>query len=100
MSYYLISKPSTSPNSCKPNSPKPTSTPSLQLLCIDSSKFDNPDRPAADIYLQLVKKHHCPKSTEGIAPHPHGTQNLGNPRLGKIPHPHFLRRRDRPYPRF
>jgi hypothetical protein len=21
--------------------------------------------PAADIYLQLVKKHHCPKSTEG-----------------------------------
>jgi HEAT repeat protein/energy-coupling factor transporter ATP-binding protein EcfA2 len=37
----------------------------LQLLCIDSSKFDNPDRPAADIYLQLIKKHHCPKSTEG-----------------------------------
>ena len=36
----------------------------LQLLCIDSSKFDNPDRPAADIYLQLIKKHHCP-STEG-----------------------------------
>ncbi|HLO49251.1 MAG TPA: hypothetical protein VK211_12615 [Kamptonema sp.] len=51
-----------------PNLPKPTSTPSLQILCIDSSKFDNRDRPAADIYLQLVKKHHCPKSTGGIAP--------------------------------
>jgi len=37
----------------------------LQLLCIDGSKFDNPDNPAADIYLQLVKKHHYPKSTEG-----------------------------------
>jgi energy-coupling factor transporter ATP-binding protein EcfA2 len=37
----------------------------LQLLCIDSSKFDNRDNPATDIYLQLVKKHHCPKSTEG-----------------------------------
>ncbi|SKB13452.1 hypothetical protein PL11201_510080 [Planktothrix sp. PCC 11201] len=37
----------------------------LQLLCIDGSKFDNRDNPAADIYLQLVKKHHCPKSTEG-----------------------------------
>ncbi len=37
----------------------------LQLLCIDGSQFDRPDRPAADIYLQLVKKHHCPKSTEG-----------------------------------
>jgi HEAT repeat protein len=37
----------------------------LQLLCIDSSKFDNRDNPAADIYLQLIKKHHCPKSTEG-----------------------------------
>ncbi|CAD5942076.1 hypothetical protein NO976_02048 [Planktothrix agardhii] len=36
----------------------------LQLLCIDGSKFDNRDNPAADIYLQLVKKHHCPKSTE------------------------------------
>lgn len=23
------------------------------------------NNPAADIYLQLVKKHHCPKSTEG-----------------------------------
>ncbi|WP_445171987.1 NACHT C-terminal alpha/beta 1 domain-containing protein [Microcoleus sp.] len=22
------------------------------------------NNPAADIYLQLVKKHHCPKSTE------------------------------------
>ncbi|MEG4534066.1 NACHT C-terminal alpha/beta 1 domain-containing protein [Microcoleus sp. D2_18a_D3] len=37
----------------------------LQLFCIDGSKFDNPDNPAADIYLQLIKKHHCPKSTEG-----------------------------------
>ncbi|WP_376786489.1 NACHT C-terminal alpha/beta 1 domain-containing protein [Planktothrix agardhii] len=37
----------------------------LQLLCIDGSKFDNPDNPSADIYLQLIKKHHCPKSTEG-----------------------------------
>jgi len=37
----------------------------LQLLCIDSSKFDNRDNPAIDIYLQLIKKHHCPKSTEG-----------------------------------
>ncbi|WP_052349641.1 HEAT repeat domain-containing protein [Planktothrix prolifica] len=37
----------------------------LQLLCIDGSKFDNRDNPATDIYLQLVKKHHCPKSTEG-----------------------------------
>jgi len=37
----------------------------LQLLCIDGSKFDNRDNPAIDIYLQLVKKHHCPKSTEG-----------------------------------
>ncbi|MGB7709413.1 MAG: HEAT repeat domain-containing protein [Microcoleus sp.] len=37
----------------------------LQLLCIDRTKFDHPDRPATDIYLQLVKKHHCPKSTEG-----------------------------------
>ncbi|MGA9383097.1 MAG: hypothetical protein WBV73_30410, partial [Phormidium sp.] len=36
-----------------------------QLLCIDGSKFDNRDNPATDIYLQLVKKHHCPKSTEG-----------------------------------
>jgi len=40
----------------------------LQLLCIDGSKFDNRDNPAADIYLQLVKKHHCSKSTEGT-PH-------------------------------
>ncbi|MFB2875641.1 hypothetical protein [Floridanema aerugineum] len=32
---------------------------------MDGSKFDNRDRPATDIYLQLVKKHHCPKSTEG-----------------------------------
>ncbi|MFB2919017.1 hypothetical protein [Aerosakkonema funiforme] len=32
---------------------------------MDGSKFDNRDNPAADIYLQLVKKHHCPKSTEG-----------------------------------
>jgi hypothetical protein len=31
----------------------------------NSSKFDNRDNPA-DIYLQLVKKHHCPKSTDGI----------------------------------
>ncbi|MEG4446786.1 hypothetical protein QUB47_33650 [Microcoleus sp. AT9_B5] len=29
------------------------------------SKFDKPDRPAADIYLQLLNKHHFPKSTEG-----------------------------------
>ncbi|WP_425311506.1 hypothetical protein [Planktothrix prolifica] len=65
----------------------------LQLLCIDGSKFDNRDNPAADIYLQLVKKHLCPKSTEGIAPHPHRSQNLlATPRLGKTPHPHFLRR--------
>ncbi|WP_445260728.1 NACHT C-terminal alpha/beta 1 domain-containing protein [Planktothrix sp. PCC 11201] len=28
----------------------------LQLLCIDSSKFDNRDNHVADIYLQLVKK--------------------------------------------
>ena len=40
----------------------------LQLFCIDGSKFDNRDNPATDIYLQLVKKHHCPKSTEGT-PH-------------------------------
>ncbi|MCT7952919.1 NACHT domain-containing protein [Ancylothrix sp. C2] len=37
----------------------------FQLLCIDGSKFDNRDNPAVDIYLQLVKKHNCPKSTEG-----------------------------------
>ncbi|MEG3941351.1 NACHT domain-containing protein [Microcoleus sp. S36b_A3] len=37
----------------------------LQLLCIDGSKFIDSDNPATDIYLQLVKKHHCPKSTEG-----------------------------------
>jgi hypothetical protein len=37
----------------------------VQLLCIDGSKFDNRDNPAADIYLQLVKKYQCPKSTEG-----------------------------------
>jgi hypothetical protein len=37
----------------------------LQLFCIDGSKFDNRDNPAIDIYLQLVKKYHCPKSTEG-----------------------------------
>ncbi|MEG4393168.1 NACHT C-terminal alpha/beta 1 domain-containing protein [Microcoleus sp. BROC3] len=37
----------------------------LQLFCIDGSKFDDRDNPAADIYLQLIKKHHCPKSTEG-----------------------------------
>jgi HEAT repeat protein/energy-coupling factor transporter ATP-binding protein EcfA2 len=42
-----------------------TNLQALQLLCIDGSKFDNPDNPATDIYLQLVKKHHCPKSTEG-----------------------------------
>ncbi|WP_417063898.1 hypothetical protein [Kamptonema animale] len=59
----------------------------MQLFCINGSKFYNLDNPAADIYLQLVKKHHCPKSSEGITPHPHRTQNLmATPRLGKTPH--------------
>ncbi|MFB2875647.1 hypothetical protein [Floridanema aerugineum] len=30
----------------------------LQLLCIDGSKFDNRNNPATAIYLQLIKKKH------------------------------------------
>jgi|GEM_PF-6866811 hypothetical protein len=38
------------------------------LYCKTSSSkpdFTQPDKPATGICLQLVKKHHCPKSTEG-----------------------------------
>ncbi|MEK0194058.1 hypothetical protein [Microcoleus anatoxicus] len=49
---------------CKPNSLKPTSTKPSNSSAPTQRHVQNPDRPANHIYLQLVKKHHCPKSTE------------------------------------
>ncbi|PSB14083.1 hypothetical protein C7B69_19420, partial [filamentous cyanobacterium Phorm 46] len=36
----------------------------IQLLCIDSKNFINPDNPAAKIYTQMLKQG-CPKSEDG-----------------------------------